>query len=187
MNTIFVIQIVSTALTTFLITFGAHLTSISLSDAFARGHSNQMSYLLEEAEDPRLFHFKFGAQLMLGPSIFIVNQTLILYEIMCYLKVFAELRENDQRLGTKALGEKAMVTRRKKNVLTLKGQSISFIVETGFGYLIVAIYFLRYINVHLDESILIFVLIISSNLLSFIHLCTSAELRRHYFKRFCTY
>ena len=181
------IQIAITMLTTFSITFGAYLSRIGLAESFARGHSNKMGYLLEEAVDPELLQFKFRAFLIFGPGTFIINQTLILSELICYVKIFAELKSNDERLGTKALGEKAIRARRKKNVLTLKGQFIAFIVETGFGLLILSLYFFRYIDVHLDESISLFVLITLSNTLSFSYICTSAEMRRYYFKGFLSY
>ena len=187
MDSILKMQFVLTALITFSMTAGAWLSSICLGESFAKGHSNKMSYLLEEAKDPELFQFKFRIFLITGPSSFMINQTLILFETMCYIKIFEELKSNDQRLGTKALGEKAMMKRKKKNVLTLRGQFISFIVETGFGILISTFYFFPFFNIHLDESLSIFVLIISSNSLSFTYLCTSAELRRHYLNGFCSY
>lgn len=193
MNSILTTQLILTVLTTFFIMFGGCLSRISLELAFAKGHSMMLNYMLEVAKDPELYRFKWRAWFILGPTTFIVNLTLILSEFMCYVKIFLELSKNDQRLGTKALGKKAMIKRRKKNVITLYGQVISFIIEIGFGLLILALFSLHYITFWhyngalLDDSISHLVLIISSSSLSLSYVCTSAELRRHYLKGFFSF
>ncbi len=64
--------------------------------------------------------------------------------------------------------------RSRRNVITLAGQSFSFVVEFGFGVtVLITLYY------QLDPAISLTSVIVTSSLLSLINVMTSHELRRY--------
>ena len=142
----------------------------------------EMNFIIQESKDPNLFKIKLGTWLITGTIS--CSQILILFELVCYVKIFKEIYKNDRRLGTNALGKETMRARKKKNAITLYGQVINFIIEIGSAIILVVL--LQFHN-HFDESIATFLLITNSAILSFTNICTSAELRRHYFSGYFSF
>ena len=115
-----------------------------------------------------------------GPQV--IGHCLILLELLIYLWIIYHLWKHDkENYQAKIITETMKRERQQKNVITLKGQVLSYVIETSFGI---------YISVHManfafaDASVMPIYLIIMSTAISIVELTTSNEMRRFLRNRF---
>ena len=178
MATFMKMQSIYTLVASLVIMIGAELAGSSLTLAFSKGYSMKLAQTIKEYHDPNPFKIKLGLWMIMAQVSFM--QILILTELICYIRIYVELYRNDHRLGPKALGKATMLRRKKRNAISLYGQVITFIMEIGVAILVLLMFQLKI--VFFDESLYTFILIGATSTISVTHICSSGELRRHYFK-----
>ena len=105
----------------------------------------------------------------------IIFQLLFVGEIIIYIKLYFTLRKHDE--GMKDLiSTNDLRQRKRKNIISLSGQVISFFVEFFTSLYVLGIIFNQDFS---DASLAPIVKIVSTSIVSISQLWTSHELRRY--------
>lgn len=161
----------------FLGIYGGLLAGSNLTRSFASGHSMTMSHVVNQFEGTAETTIKLGMTIMAWNTL--IALALIVFELVCYIQIFLELKRNDERIGS-ALSQDILRYRKKRNVLSLSGQLIGFFLESMMATFI-AVMLTFHKNPMFDISIYPINLTISSAIVSLSQFLTSAELKRYYF------
>lgn len=168
--------IIGTSLITILI--GGQMSGTSLSLAFGYGYSMEMGFIIKESQGTDQWTIRTGTRIM--TSVTFGGQLLFILEMVCYAKIYLELYKNDQRIG-KNLTPDDILYRKKRNVITLSGQFMTFLIEILTSILMM-VTLMFYKNYMVDASLVAICHIVSNSFLSMSYVLTSPELKRHYFK-----
>ena len=107
--------------------------------------------------------------------VIVIMQALFLAELVIYIKIWYILWKHDQGMQH-LLSSKDLQQRKRKNVMTLSGQVISFFIE-----FIVSLFTLAHVlnNDMADATVMPVVIITSSSVISMSQLWTSHESKRY--------
>ena len=114
-----------------------------------------------------------------------VSQSLLVLELAIYVWILFNLWKHDQKNHSDGIITKDMKRERnQKNVVTLRGQALTFFVETAFN-----IYIMIHYSDHdvVQASFMPLSLIVVSTVISLIQLITSHEMRRYLKNQFNLY
>ena len=142
-----------------------------------RGYSIQMREIIRDYEnsddsDRYISHVSIAIVIMLGLVMPCV-------ELGMYVYLYQHLSDNDRKIEERGgLPKEEIFRRRKRNILTLYGQSFAFCIEAGFGFF----FFMIQTRHNMDEFFMepILVLVIST-VISVAQFWSSPDLKRFYF------
>lgn len=152
--------------------FAGHLVDGGpFSSAFVNGLSSKMQLVWNEAKGIPSSDIKDSKRIFL--TLTFVSMLFVLSELICYIIIYRTLVNSDSSIKS-MVSKETFNKRSRRNVITLAGQSFSFVVEFGFGVtVLITLYY------QLDPAISLTSVIVTSSLLSLINVMTSHELRRY--------
>ena len=112
--------------------------------------------------------------LRFGPNL--VIHVLMVVELVIYLWIIFHLWKHDQEnFKEKVITEDMRNERNQKNIITLKGQIITFVIEFAYG--ICAIFLANNLSLA-DPSAIVIIKMIGSTVIAVVQLFTSHEMKR---------
>ena len=168
------LQIVMIATVLGVAVCGGVLSGANISWSFVQGYTMKMAKVISEANGQDIQIIHLGQSLVLAGNI--VLQLLILLELGCYIRIYVSLYQTDEKVKM-SLTKKAFQSRRKKNVITLSGQIISFIMETFLSTIVTLLYTQNSI---FEESSFPLSIVMTSSVVAVANILTSPELKRYY-------
>ena len=175
-----------------IVTLGAILTYATLFNMY--GWENSVTYQEcmdlghEKVETLQQYKIKdFNELVYMGVRVFLgsVARCFIILEFIIYLWIIYHLWRHDERnYKEKVISDQMRKERNHKNIITLKGQMITFLIEITYSI---------YVAMHnsnpnfADASVLSISLIVGSTIVSVVQILTSHEMMRfvkRYFNMF---
>ena len=173
------LQIVMVSTLVGIVVCGGVLADTNLSWSFVLGYSMEMSKIISEAKGQDIETIHIGMSLVMTANV--MAQLLVLFELGCYIRIYISLHKNDKKVKM-SLTKKAFSSRRKKNVMTLSGQIINFVMETLLTTIVTLLYTQHGL---IEESNFPLSIVISSSVVAVASILTSPELKKYYFKAIC--
>ena len=112
-----------------------------------------------------------------------VGQTLLISELCIYGYIVRHLSKHDEKyFRNKTITRQMLQMRKEKNVITLRGQISSFLIESAVAmFFITSIFFSGMSD---DTSYIPFVIVIAPSIVAISQLLTSHEMRRYVKSKF---
>ena len=106
----------------------------------------------------------------------VIIQVLMLVEIAIYVWMIFKLWKHDRdNFKLKIITEDVRKERNNRNIITLQGQILCFVIEFGYG---ICVALLAYNFSFSDPSVMIFIKMVASTAISVVQLMSSHEMKR---------
>ena len=110
----------------------------------------------------------------------LVHQSIVVGEMIIYIRLYYTLWNHDEGMKNK-ISFDDLRQRKRKNIISLSGQAISFFVEFFLSIIVIANLFNQNL---VDASLFPIVFITSTSIISISQLWTSHELKRYINSKF---
>ena len=110
----------------------------------------------------------------------LIHQSIVVGEMIIYIRLYYTLRNHDEGMKNK-ISFDDLRQRKRKNIISLSGQVISFFVEFFISMLVIANIFNQNL---VDVSFIPILFITSTSMISISQLWTSHELKRYINSKF---
>ena len=128
-----------------------------------------------------MFLSHLGAYLLF--LIILILQSIAIGELIIYIRLCYTLWNHDEGMKNK-ISSDDLCQRKRKNIISLSGQAISFFVEFFVSIIVIASLFNQNL---VDASLFPIIFIASASLISMFQLWTSHELKRYINSKFMDY
>ena len=148
---------------------------------FCRGYEINMRDIIRkyQTDENVVFHAQI-MKIVFGVALFPLTILIPFVELCIYINLFYHISKNDQK--TKKLGllpKETIFQRRKRNIITLSGQTFTFVIECGYGFIVLYLAIFEFLDN--DLSLQPSITIAMSAAMSIAHFWACPELRRFYF------
>ena len=113
----------------------------------------------------------------------ILIQSIVVGEMLIYIRLYYTLWNHDEGMKN-TISSDDLYQRKRKNIISLSGQAISFFVEFFVSIIVIASLFNQNL---VDASLFPIIFIASASLISMFQLWTSHELKRYINSKFMDY